>query len=103
VDWVGPEVLDLEQRSFYVRRGPISITIEVGRRQDSHASRSEPPTLMWPADRAWFVASDTDLDSTYVGGSGALIAALLARPDLEVWPVTAADDVSIGSDHLNAR
>jgi hypothetical protein len=103
VDWAGPEVLDLEERSFHVRRGPISIAVEVGWRQDSHVSWSKPPTLMWPADRAWFVASDTDLDSTYVGGSGALVDALLARPDLEVWPVTAADDVSIGSDHLNAR
>src|ERR1035437_6757066 len=102
VDWAGPEVLDLEERSFHVRRGPISIAVEVGSRQDSHVSRLEPPTLIWPADRAWFVASDTDLDSTYVGGSGALVDALLACSDLEVWPVTAADDVSIGSDHLNA-
>jgi hypothetical protein len=102
-EWSGPEVLDLENRSFHVRRGPISIAIEIGWHPTGDEVLSEPPTLMWPADRAWFVASDTDLDSTYLGGSGPLVDSLLACPELEVWPVTATDDISIGSDHINAR
>jgi len=28
------------------------------------------PNLWWPEDRQWFVATDIDLDSTYVGGVG---------------------------------
>jgi hypothetical protein len=45
------------------------------------------PDLWWPEDRAWCVGGDTDLKSTYVGGSEACIASLLAVPGLEVHPV----------------
>ena len=62
----------------------------------------QPPALIWPADRAWFVAGDVDLDSTYVGGTAALITALLGHPGLEGWAVDATDDVSLGSDAINA-
>ena len=63
---------------------------------------AEPPTLLWPADRAWFVASDPDLDSTYVGGSAVLIESLLHVAELEAWPVGPDDSVAIGSDVINA-
>jgi len=49
------------------------------------------PSLVWPADRTWFVAGDTDLDSTYVGGSAELVAAVLAAPGLEAWPADPDD------------
>jgi hypothetical protein len=44
-----------------------------------------PPNLIWPADHAWFVQSEVDLDSTLVGGSRSLVDALLAAPCLETW------------------
>ncbi len=47
--------------------------------------------LLWPADRSWFVAGDVDLDSTYVGGSAELVAAVLAAPGLEAWPAEPDD------------
>ncbi|WP_240468004.1 hypothetical protein [Streptomyces dangxiongensis] len=49
------------------------------------------PDLWWPQDRAWCLGGDVDLVSTYVGGSPALIADLLAAPELEAHPVTADD------------
>jgi hypothetical protein len=48
------------------------------------------------------VAGDVDLDSTYVGGTAVLITALLGHPGLEGWAVEPGDDVSIGSDAINA-
>lgn len=101
--WPGSEVLDLENRSFLVRRGPLSLALDIGLRPPFDRVPSVPPTLMWPADRKWFVASDTDLDSTYLGGSSLLVDALLRCPELEVWPVTATDRVDAGSDRINAR
>jgi hypothetical protein len=56
------------------------------------------PNIWWPDDRAWCVATETDLDSTYVGGSEDLIAGLLADPRLEALRVD-ADDVR--SDTIN--
>ncbi len=59
------------------------------------------PSAWWPADHAWATSNDTDLDSTLVGGSRALVDDLLADDRLEVlpWPVDGslwsdADDVN---------
>ena len=100
-EWAGPDVLDLENRSYLVRRGPLALALEVGWRPFPDRLLVEPPSLVWPADRAWFVASDTDLDSTYLGGSAALIEALLEHSGLEVWPVAATDLITFDSDRIN--
>ncbi|WP_123955555.1 hypothetical protein [Frondihabitans sp. 762G35] len=50
--------------------------------------------LIWPADHAWLVASDIDLDVTIVGGSAALIRRIVAHPDLPAIEVPEED----GSD-----
>ena len=64
-----------------------------------HAWQS--PSAMWPADHAWATSNDTDLDSTLVGGSRALVDELLADDRLEVlrWPV----DGSLWSDADDAN
>jgi hypothetical protein len=51
--------------------------------------------LWWPADQAWCVVTDIDLRSTYVGGSAACVAELLATPGLEAVPATPDDRVAI--------
>ena len=99
--WAGPEVLDLENRSYLVRRGPLALALDIGWEPFPDRRLAAPPNLLWPADRAWFVTSDTDLDSTYLGGSTALVEALLAQSDLEVWPVAATDHITIDSDRIN--
>jgi hypothetical protein len=93
--------LRLDQRTFLVRQGPIEDVRRVGWRHPGGTFVPEPPTIVWPADRAWFVAGDTDLDSTYVGGSAALISMVIAEPGLEAWSVGATDRVSIDSDLIN--
>ncbi|TFV82907.1 hypothetical protein [Blastococcus sp. CT_GayMR16] len=49
--------------------------------------------LWWPADQAWCVVTDIDLMSTYVGGSAACIAELLAAPGVEALPAAPEDPV----------
>jgi hypothetical protein len=51
--------------------------------------------LWWPADQVWCVVTDIDLMSSYVGGSAACIAELLATPGLEVVPAAPGDRVAI--------
>ncbi|MGW8883820.1 hypothetical protein [Streptomyces sp. NPDC055749] len=55
---------------------------------------AELPDLWWPQDRAWCLGGDVDLVSTYIGGSRALIAELLAAPELEAYPVAPGDSVA---------
>ncbi len=99
--WAGPEVLDLEQRSYLIRRGPLTLARDLGWSSDEGTRSAEPPSLIWPADRAWFVASDPDLDFTCVGGSAMLVQALRAESLLEVWPVGVADRIAFDSDRIN--
>jgi hypothetical protein len=57
--------------------------------------------LWWPTDRAWCVVTDIDLMSTYVGGTGACIADLLATPGLEAAPAAPDDPVGSADDAVN--
>jgi hypothetical protein len=59
------------------------------------------PNLWWPQDRAWCVASDIDLMSTYIGSSTACALALPAHPDLEVIDTSSSRKVTWDSDHIN--
>jgi hypothetical protein len=61
----------------------------------------EGPQLWWPEDRSWCVATDIDLDSTYIGGSRALIERLLSDPALEAVPALVTDRVDVNADTVN--
>jgi hypothetical protein len=61
----------------------------------------ESPSLIWPADRSWFVVSEVDFDSTLVGGGRTLIDALLAAPGLEIHEVQPDTKLTAFSDKLN--
>lgn len=69
-------------------------------------SFGEPPwyqfaNLWWPDDRAWCVASEIDLDTTYVGGSAECIAAVVGAPELEAMAVEPTDGVASHDDPIN--
>lgn len=80
---VAPQV-HLENRACILFHGPVTAAT---------AFRSEPmyqsPTLWWPADRAWCVASELDIYSTYVAAEPAALRALIDHPALEVLECTA--------------
>lgn len=70
-----------EHRDYLLFTGPVTAAT---------AFRNDPwfqsPNLWWPEDRAWFVATEIDGYSTYIGGEQACIDALVAHPHLEVLP-----------------
>ena len=59
------------------------------------------PTIWWPQDRAWCVAGDTDLDTTYVGGTRSCIDELINTASFEALEIRLS--ASIGTDALNSR
>ena len=61
----------------------------------------EAPNLIWPSDHSWLVASEVDFDSTLVGGSAALIEAIVDSPALEAWAVKPDDSLSADADKVN--
>lgn len=61
------------------------------------------PNLWWPASHDWCVATEIDLDSTYVGGTEELIHALLQDQRLEALSVSPHDLITLDSDTLNSE
>jgi hypothetical protein len=89
---------ELPGRAYYLARGPLAAV------EQSAAARSTcnvPCSLWWPDDNAWCVATDIDLDSTYVGGSSACIEELLEDPELEAAQVNLRAGIAADSDNLN--
>jgi len=66
-----------------------------------HPATAESPSLVWPADHAWLLASDVDLDSTIVGGSSELVRALCADPRLEALQIREGTDLGWDADDIN--
>jgi hypothetical protein len=92
--------LDLPERGHFMFRGALSDVQEIGS-DFGGFFRQQSPSIMFPADRSWFVATEVDFDSTYVGGSRELIGAIVADERLEAWPVSATDPTDAGSDPIN--
>lgn len=87
----------IPQRAYYLFRGPLeSVPAFAGA-----GTPWEAPNLWWPDDRSWCVATDIDLDSTYVGGTRKCIDALLSDPALEVFPSRIEDRTDVGADEIN--
>ncbi len=61
------------------------------------------PSLWWPDDRTWCVATDVDLDTSYLGGSQACVDALVGDDELEVLEVTANQLVTVDADTINPQ
>jgi len=59
------------------------------------------PNIWWPQDKAWFVATDIDLQSTYVGGSENCIEDILAADGLETSRASERQSVTWDSDTIN--
>ena len=51
--------------------------------------------IWWPEDRAWFVVSEIDYDSTIVAGSRECIDALLRTPGVEVFELDPGDTLAL--------
>jgi hypothetical protein len=91
-----PPKFGTDHRRYFLLKGPLrSALISPDRDGDRLAD------LWWPEDRAWFVGSDVDLLSTYVGSSVACIRALLQDEALEVLPVPIEQGVTWDSDTIN--
>jgi len=87
----------LHDRAYYLLRGDVRAAAErLFPLSPQHAS------LWWPEDRAWCVATEVDMMWTYVAGSEACIADMLADGRLEAWRASPDDRADAGGDEVNA-
>lgn len=89
-------------RDYLLLHGPLSGIAEIQLpAEQGGLGWPTSPNLMWPEDRAWFLASDIDFDSTLVGGTDSLIGEIVGSSALEAWEVRAADSLTFDADELN--
>jgi hypothetical protein len=65
---------DLPNRTYYLLEGPVTAATQLRHPEPSREWRN--PDLFWPDDRRWFVATDVDFWSLYIGGDDDFIAEL---------------------------
>lgn len=62
---------------------------------------AQSPNIVWPEDRSWVWVTEVDYDSTIVGGSPELVAALVADPRLEDFEISEGTSLTYDSDEVN--
>ncbi|AWB87619.1 hypothetical protein [Mycetocola zhujimingii] len=62
---------------------------------------AQSPSILWPDDHAWVLATEIDFDSTLVAGTTALIRELVRTPGLEVLPLRTDADLTWDGDGIN--
>jgi hypothetical protein len=90
--------VSLPDREYFLYRGPIDVVP----RFEHLPGHLQTPNMWWPEDRAWFVATEIDFDSTLVGCTRACATALLAS-ELEVLEVSAETRLDIDGDTVNVK
>jgi hypothetical protein len=94
----GPRV-QLPNRDYFLYQGPAEAALTLA---GLDGTGEQCPNIWWPADHAWCVASEIDLQWTYVGGPRGLIDAILADDRIEALPASADDPVSRVEDWVTA-
>jgi len=89
--------LSLPNCDYWLINGPVELAAANMAAEPFEQSAN----LWWPADRAWCVATDVDLVSSYVAGSAACISELLSTAGLESAPAAFDQPVTWAADRIN--
>lgn len=88
--------VSIPARDYYLYRGSIDLVP----RFEFMPGRLQTPNMWWPEDRAWFVGSEIDFDSTLIACDRACADALLSS-DLETLEVAPETRLDIEGDVIN--
>lgn len=72
-----------------------------GEASTTAAGWGQSASLWWPDDHAWCVATEIDLNTTYVGCDAACRDEILALPELETYEIDPTSGITNDSDLLN--
>jgi hypothetical protein len=87
-------------RPYLLGTGPLDVILQIAD-DTSFDHPGVPVAMWWPDDRAWFVSSEIDFDSTVVAGSPELRDLLLSDPELEAFDVPPDGILSLNGDSVN--
>jgi hypothetical protein len=84
-------------RSYHLLTGALEAASESA----TEYPAAQSPNYWWPDDRAWCVATEIDLNTTYVGCDNDCRDAILSVPDLEALEIDPAAGIDWRSDPVN--
>ena len=87
LDLSGPRFPMPARNEFYLFEGEVHAALRIGRWENERWFFAIPPQFIWPADHAWCVATEIDYDSTFIGGTQALVEELCASTEIEVLQI----------------
>ena len=96
-DVLSAPTFHLLARDYHLLVGPVGAAAESALDPPWYQS----PNLWWPDDRAWCVATEIDLDTTYIGCTDACRDEILAAPELETFPIDPATRIDWYGDPVN--
>jgi hypothetical protein len=98
----GP-VFQLPARGYHLLTGPLSAVDESALDVPGphHQPYYQSASLWWPDDRSWLVATEIDLESTYIGCMGACRDGIVSSSELEALEVDPATGIDWYSDPVN--
>lgn len=86
LDLTGP-TFALPGRKYHLFGGPVEAGTRIGHWATAEWFNPQSPSIFWPEDHSWCVATEVDADTTLVGGSSDLIAEIINSPLLEALPI----------------
>jgi len=90
-------IFHVPTRDYHLLAGPIEAAAETA----LNPPWKQSPNLWWPDDRSWCVATEIDLNTTYIGCDELCSREILALPELEAEPVAPDDGITWKSDPVN--
>jgi hypothetical protein len=94
----------LPHRGYHLLEAPLAEIDRFYRPHNGNASsilRPDAPSIWWPEDCAWCVGGDTDLMTTYLGGTAASVEAVVGDAELEALEIPAGQSVTWDADTVN--
>ena len=88
-------------RDYLLFSGPLEAAMDLGHWPSQDWFVPQSPSLIWPTDNSWCVATEVDFDSTLIAGDRHLIDAVLGAEDLEATPIQPGDSLDSRGDTVN--
>jgi hypothetical protein len=86
LDLTGP-TFALPGRGYRLFGGPVDAATRIGRWVTADWFDPQSPSIFWPEDHRWCVATEVDADTTLIGGSRALVDEVVNSQLLEALPI----------------
>jgi hypothetical protein len=87
----------LPNRDYHLLEASLTAALESA----TDSPRYQSPNLWWPDDRSWCLATEIDLNTTYLACDDGCRDELLAAPDLEAWAIDPTAGIDWRSDPVN--